>query len=428
VIEHTSSIMALPLRMTRRFITMPMTGPLFLSGLTLVVALIAWVSRMNSAQMELQVRTEVQCEGNSGEGVSEEVASVNRLARILFAELEKSSGTTDNIFFSPASLIGALSLAKLGTTVGSAVEQELSSVIPCAHTTLKFFADGLIPESEQTDVRIANSLWARVPIKPGYSALMHSLSVYVSLLSDNSEPVNRWAADVTKGKIFQIVDSVEESTVALLVNAVYFKAAWTSSFSKSKTQKGTFKNGDNTSSGCMMMSKEKKMLYSEFEDGSRAIRITYGVKREFESIFTLPASDTTGSSVITNLINSKFEPRLIRLYLPRFKVSYSQRLRPVFEKIGLSRMFTEENSFDELSTENTRVSDIIHKSVLEVDEDGTTAAAVTSMTLGTTSVDISQPLPFVVDRPFYVSIRHKSGLILFTGKVNKPEVGVNESE
>lgn len=181
------------------------------------------------------------------------------------------------------------------------------------------------------------------------------------------------------------------------------------------------------------MSRRDDFYYLEEEGEFQAIRLPYGEEEQMAMYVFLPWEDSSLSQFMDDLSAEKWEERQNQFFsregqieLPRFTISYEKSLKEALSQMGMEIAFDPgEADFYEMVTwengERVFISDVKHKSFIEVDETGTEAAAVTSVEMEATSMPIDQPFRMKVNRPFYFMIHDKAtNEILFMGTVTEP--------
>jgi serpin B len=235
--------------------------------------------------------------------------------------------------------------------------------------------------------------------------------------------INNWARDATDGRIEKIFDELPGSVVMVLLNAIYFKAGWTTPFPRAQTSRAPFTRPDGSTVTADLMFLEAELptlhaaTFSLFE-------LPYGGEA-FSMVVALPAEGVPVSSLVHTLNGQAWNgwttglrkgKAMVRL--PRFELEWEKTLNEPLQALGMT------NAFDGGRADFRRLTPgggvwlslVKQKSFVKVDEEGTVAAAVT----GGVMVD-SAPLPIVVDRPFLFVIRERlTGAILFLGVVNDP--------
>ena len=315
----------------------------------------------------------------------------------------------------------------------------------------------------------ANSLWARASIRPEFAdRVQATFGADVRPLA-GAAPINAWVADKTEGKIASIVDDMTASnpqTSAILVNAVYFKGLWQSPFSPSASHVGTFRAPGAGASGvpAVMMHQTLTAHFAQLPSGAAAVALPYGKSGRFRLLLALPPLPGGGSvpadsapdwepparsaaqpaalaAAAASLaadrahmaeLRTALAPRRVEVTLPRFTMQDGaagpRDLGPVLQAMGLGPAFRSDGQFLPMSADpRLRLSQVLHRAVIEVTEEGTEAAAATAAVMMTRSVQMRPPR-FVADRPFVLAIEDgQSGAPLFLGLVVSPHFpGVDE--
>jgi len=278
-----------------------------------------------------------------------------------------------------------------------------------------------------TIVNIANSLWYAIDftVRPSYLKLNNDFFDAEIRSIDFKQPwakdtINAWVDAKTNHLIPTIVQSTYEQKM-FLINAVYFKGAWVIPFDPEKTHQTSFTNQSGGTTQVKMMSMLDTLRYGETST-AQYLDLAYG-NGAYSMTLVLPKSGSTTSSVLSALtpeiLNSTLESlstRQVQVYMPRFKVECDFDLVPRLKSLGMKLAFTDLANFSGISDEALMISDVKHKTYVEVTEKGTTAAAVTSIGFVTTSMP-NYPI-FNVNKPFLFFIRENgSKVILFAGKI-----------
>ncbi len=364
------------------------------------------------------------------------VESDNKFGLKLFREIcaeEKES----NVFISPLSVSMALGMTYNGAN-GETQEAmqnalELSGLsleeVNQSYKSLIELLTGLDPKVR---FDIANSIWYRQGwnfeqdflnlCKEYFDALVTGLDFGSS---DAAKTINAWVDQSTNGKINKIVDdSIGDAFVMFLINAIYFKGTWTYQFDPDLTKDDKFILPDGTKKPCKMMSQQGDYRYL-FNSVFQAVDLPYG-DGEFSMTVFLPCPEADINSLIAEFTQenwdewvSSFSEQSLQLFLPRFKLECEFGLNQVLKSMGM------DIAFDPNRADFTRmfkpggiwIDAVKHKTFVEVNEEGTEAAAVTSVGI----VDVSLPPTVRVDRPFVFALRENhSQTILFIGKVVNP--------
>lgn len=245
--------------------------------------------------------------------------------------------------------------------------------------------------------------------------------------NENSvEEVNKWANEKTNGKINEILREEHRNFAAVLANAVYFKAAWKTQFSENLTAEGDFTNADGTTSKADFMHNTDTFGYFE-KDGIKAVKLDYsrcGEKEEYVSddkfdfsmYFILSDEDVRVEEFLSS---AEFTNSKVRLAIPKFEFEYDISLTEILKSLGMQKAFTDDADLSAMLKESAKVDDVLQKTYIKIDEDGTEAAAVTAIMVKLTSAMIDErPIKeFIADKPFSFAVRdNTSGEILFIGR------------
>jgi serine protease inhibitor len=364
----------------------------------------------------------------------------------LFHQLDETAPGDANLFISPMSVSYALAMALSGadgtTRDAMALTMELADMsqeeIDASNKQLMSY---LMNVDTSVAFTIANSIWYRsgLPVreefiatnKSYFNALVQGLDFAAP---DAAEIINSWVKKSTMDKIPQIVSPpINPQTIMFLINAIYFKGSWSAKFDKGATLDHPFYLIDGSSANCRMMSAKRKYPYFE-NDQFQAIRLPYG-DSAFSMLVFLPRETSGIESLIADLDDEawsqwqrSFYVTEVNFGLPRFKFEYSVTLNDILKNLGMGIAFAPRKAdfgrmvhLDQLQGENVYISDVKHKTFLQVDEEGTEAAAVTSITMALTS---AAPMPtpvMIVDHPFLFAIEEKtSGSLIFIGRMMRP--------
>ncbi len=348
-----------------------------------------------------------------------------------------SAQHNDNVFVSPLSASMALGMASngaAGTTYdafhntlrfGDANRQEVNE----GYKSLISLLTGLDPS---TDVRIANSIWFEKTFPFKDTFLSESKSFFSAQVQgldfskqSSVDAINGWVSDATAKKIPTIIDSIDPSEVMFLINAIYFKGSWQQKFDKAQTTDAPFRSSTGQSQTVPMMQHEGRMRFAR-EPGLSAVDLYYG-NSAFAMTLLLPDSTSDINAVTESLSGADWNKLLgefhegeVDLFLPRFRIEWKRQLNDDLRALGLGVAFTDAADFTGMSDQGRRlrISRVIQKTYVDVNEEGTEAAAVTSVGIEATS--LHEPFTVRFDRPFIFAIRERfSGTILFIGKIVK---------
>ncbi len=365
------------------------------------------------------------------------VESSNKFGLKLFREINQQEGDK-NIFISPLSVSMALGMtyngANGGTRAAMAQTLELAGLsIQEVNEIYRNMLDLLPQLDPQVQLQIANSIWYRLdryPLDSFLNVCIDYFNAQVTGLSfmdpQAASIINSWVEENTNGKIKDIVeDPLDPLTVMILINAIYFKGIWTYQFDEEQTQDASFFLPDGSQTSVPMMA--QRCLFRHYEhDDFRAIDLPYG-DGVFSMTIFLPGWSTDIDELIAefepeqlNCWLSQFSGDSLNIFLPKFTLEYELMLNDVLTALGMGIAFGGSADFSNmLPYKGIWISKVMHKTFVEVNEQGTEAAAATSVHLVEGLSD-----DFLVDRPFLFMIReNESGTILFIGKITDPTAG-----
>lgn len=357
------------------------------------------------------------------------------------------SNANTNVFFSPFSVSAALGMAYIGAR-GDTLEQltlnfgytadELNELKILALFKEQLEAARDLPHEYTLDIANAAVAQEGYGVLPNYTQALMSAFGAEYLEADFSkkgqeaiDKINKWVSEKTHGKVHSLFEEPPDfSTRLILLNAVYYKGTWLYEFNKLRTKPRSFYNGGVTKVLIPMM-KMKSTLNHTFDATLNAdvVDLPY-VGNDISMTILLP-SERNGiehlkSALTTQNLNkaiARMYPKDMKLKLPKFKLDTKYTLKPTLETLGIKKIFSADADLSGISgAKNLYVSDVLHKAVLEVNEEGSEAAAVTGFViqLRTAAFVTPPPLPKVyVDHPFIFLIRNvNTNTIMFLGEVN----------
>ncbi|XP_037549993.1 leukocyte elastase inhibitor isoform X2 [Nematolebias whitei] len=366
----------------------------------------------------------------------------------LFANLGDND-KTENVFFSPFSISSALAMVMLGAR-GNTATQMSESLHTMSNQDVHADFAKLLSELNKTDapyaLSVANRLFGEQSYQFFQDFLQQTRKHYHAELETvdfvkNSEAarlkINSWVEKQTQDKIKDILgkDAVDSLTKLVLVNAIYFKGNWNKQFQESATRDTPFKlNKNETKPVKMMYQKSKFPLTFISEANCQILEMPYKGK-ELSMLIFLPNTvedGTTGLEKLEKLLTYEnfaewTRPDMmneveVQVGLPRFKLEAKYNLKSVLVSMGMVDAFDMGKSdFSGMSSANDLyVSEVYHKAFVEVNEEGTEAAAATAAVMMLRCAMI--PARFIADHPFLFFIRHNpSKNILFSGRYCAPQ-------
>ena len=380
----------------------------------------------------------------SAEKVSEDVVKANnKLGMEIFSRLAQEEGAK-NMMISPLSI--AISMAMTANGASDDALAEMKEVLgfgemelPDVNEQFAQLIASLVEADKDMMLEIADSVWMDDAFAPGVkedfiSVLedFYSAALFTEDFEDAETvgKINSWVSEQTHEKIDKMLKEIPQETVMYLINALYFKAGWTTSFDKEATHEGDFQLSDGSSKKVNYMRFAEEMTTADIrwafvEDDNRdihtVVRIPYG-RGIFAFYGIMPHEGINIDDFISELadIDSYFEKMRkyldLVLRLPKFKFAYEKSLKDTFIALETGQIFNGglENISD---VEGLRVSDIRHKTFIEVNEEGTEAAGALDIDLEASG----DPIDGAFDTPFVFVIRDdRTGSILFIGKVEDP--------
>ncbi|MDR2469176.1 MAG: serpin family protein [Tannerella sp.] len=344
-----------------------------------------------------------------------------------------------NLFLSPLSVSMALNMI-LNGAAGATADEMKTALRAEGYTSgqlseySRTLRQTLTEADPATEVNIVNSIWYRdgFPVKDAFLDVNRTYFDAEVAALDFASPsalttINNWCAAQTKDKIKTIIDEIPEEAVMYLVNAVYFKGIWKTEFDRNSTVKGYFYPETGAQTQVDLMRQEETYPYTS-DETAEWLEAPYG-NEAFSMVLILPRRDKTVADVIdlldSDMWNRKMTElagvrRKMQLFLPRFKVECKYGLQEkILPDMGMKLPFLiDAADFSGIANigQPLYLSKVIHKTFVEVNEEGAEAAAVTSGGMATAE---SAP-GFFVDKPFLFAIREQStGVILFIGKIGE---------
>ena len=367
---------------------------------------------------------------------SDFIVKNNDFAFDVFKSINKED-IDKNIFISPFSISTALSMTYQGAE-GSTKEGMESAlrykgiekeVINESYSNLLNY---LNDADKKVKLDINNSIWIRKDesIKEDFLDINKEVfNAYVTELDfskdEASDEINNWIDKSTKGKIKKMIEPpISQNTIMYLINAIYFKGDWTKQFDKNNTFTTKFNNNDSTKD-IDMMNKKDDVEYGEGED-YKVVRLPYGSGKT-SMYCILPNENISIDEYINEMNIDKFnsikssisERKDVILQIPRFKIEYGiKNLNDTLTSLGMEEAFSANADFSGIR-EGINISRVLHKAVIEVNEEGSEAAGVTVVEMKESAVE--NPITFIANRPFlFLIIDDEFDTILFMGKLIEP--------
>jgi serine protease inhibitor len=358
-----------------------------------------------------------------------------------FKFLKTLNTTTEdpNYFVSPVSASLLLSMITNGA-VGE-TKDEIKSVIglsPYTQGDVNAFCRALVSNLLTTDkdvtVNIANSVWInktyeikqqfKDSVKNNYEAGLNVCDFSQNDLT--AKTINNWCSDHTNGHIKNMFSTseIDGGVAMILVNALYFKAKWANSFDSDLTANDNFTNEDGSVSSVKMMNKQLTASYVKSNDFT-VVELPYG-EGGYSMVIALPNSQLSQSDAANRISSDIWKQwmgtlgtQTINLQMPKFQMDYSCNMNSILYLLGMKNALTQFADYSDIG-KDVHINLIKQKTYLNIDEDGTEAAAITSGSSVTSPGPVSNVINMKINHPFFFFIKEKrTGAILFEGRINK---------
>ncbi len=345
------------------------------------------------------------------------------------------SQPTANTFISPLSASFSLGMTMNGAS-GQTFD-EMRSALQLGgltqaeiNTGYKSLVELLLSLDPSVQMKVANSIWYRNTFtvhptffdttKKYFNAEVKALNFADATAS--LKAINTWVSTATNDKIKKVLDEIQPNDVMFLINAIYFKADWRAKFDAAKTTTSTFTSLSGAAQPVRLMNRSGDMSYAETAT-YQAVDLPYGnTAFSMTVILPKPGQDVNatakafGSSSWTAL-SSSLHTALVNLSLPKLKLEYERTLTNDLRTLGMRVPFVDGSAdFSKMTTERAFISFVKQNSFVDINEEGTEAAAVTTTGVQVTSMPLSVTMR--VDRPYIFVIRERlSGTVMFMGKI-----------
>jgi len=374
----------------------------------------------------------------------------NDFALKLFQKLRKEK-PDENLFFSPYSISTALAMTFAGAR--GETEKQMAAVLcfpPESELSKNQFHRSFGSIIEQLNTRgkkgsyeltVANALWGQKGckflkdflelIEKSYGGNLNEVD-FAGATENARKTINTWVEEKTKDKIKELIKkgSLDRLTRLVLTNAIYFKGNWASKFKEENTKDAPFTLLDGSKIDVPMMNQKTDFGYMQTET-FQALEMPY-VDKELSMLIFLPKETSSLSELEQQLTEDnlsnwlkKFHECEVTVFVPKFKMTSEFSLAEVLLSMGMADAFSGRADFSAMTgKKDLFISAVIHKAYVDVNEEGTEAAAATAVVMKLTA--ITKPLVFRADRPFLFLIRdNTTQSILFLGRVTKPEAQVD---
>lgn len=418
------------------------------------------------AAVTLTLAPAMTCDSQARAAAAGETGEAARVVRELAADLLPfADAGGGNSLVSPYSVAVAMAMASAGAA--GETREEMRRVLrhgggdeEALHGSFRAAAEALRRSAEESRARaeraggeggpgegvsvaVANRLFVERsrPVLPDFATFLlahHGASPeaadFAGAPDEARGRINEWVAGETAGRIRDLIPpgGVTRETALVIANALYFKGGWETPFEKRATRPGVFRLGDGGEAAVPMMTATLYAPYSA--EGGRVVVAAPYAGREFFFVIVMPEGGAAGAATAEELAALAEAPGLaareITLVMPKFRLAPpALALGGAFRELGMRRAFDEPRGSADFSRISPKkpddyvfISEIFHKAFLELDEDGTEAAAATAVAMMRATMIPAEPPPrVVIDRPFHFGIAHRpTGLLLFAGRCGDP--------
>ncbi|KAH8372383.1 hypothetical protein KR093_011267 [Drosophila rubida] len=355
-----------------------------------------------------------------------------------------------NIIFSPFSIQTCAAMARLGASGETAaqLDQGLGLISSNEAQIAESFHNVLTEYENSSILHIANKIY----IMTGYQLNDEFSSLISKQFLSAVEPVdfaqneqaagqiNSWVEQRTNNLIKNLVppSALDQYSRLVLINAIHFKGIWVHQFPEDKTRNERFHLNDADSIEVPMMNLKKRFRYANLVDlDATALELPYK-DSDLSMLIVLPNSKTglsqleekLRSTPLTEIIRALYSTEVI-VKLPKFKSEFEVELTDTFKQLGMTKLFSNQAEFGKMiqSPEELKVSQIIHKAFIDVNEKGTEAAAATAVVVRQkrSIISLEEPIEFHADHPFIYMLVHQQSMPLFLGTVVQLDAATSAS-
>ncbi len=352
--------------------------------------------------------------------------------------------TNENLLYSPYSVSSALTMTYIGSQ--KATKEAMAKVLSLSgksdeeiKNAAKADLDSLKKLENGTVLEIANALFANKNIDFKKEFLEENQKYFYAgtqsmdfAAADAVNKINDWVSEKTHKKIEKIIDKIGDDAILYLINAIYFKGAWQDQFKKENTAEANFHSSEGPPKKIPMMSlyqshysylenDDCQAVFLPYKDGRLGLYVILPKKNKKLDVFEQSLDHKTWEKM-----TAAFKSRQGNFKMPRFKIENSMKLKENLSKLGMEEAFDQSKAdFTNMTNEKNRVfiNDVIHKTYMDVNEEGTEAAAVTAVEMCMTSarMDPESPFEMTCDRPFFIAMQDReTQKLLFLGHVTNP--------
>lgn len=409
---------------------------------TITASILAFATILTGCGKNLDDNEEVKLEDpvdiQLTKAETEMASDVNQFGFRLFSDIHGQTPDKD-MMMSPLSISLALSMTATGSDGATAEEMtrvlgfDGSSVEEMDQFYFKML-DGLSKADKSVTLEVANSIWTARGLKVLDSFIKDcgkwfNSEVYPDIdfgASATPGRINKWCSDKTHGKIDKVVDNPDPAVMMMLINALYFNGKWGVTFPD--VAKRTF-HGAKGDVNMDFMQGTVRVPYCMDMKTFEAVSLPYG-NGAFRMAVIKPVNGCTVGEALNGIASDwtyyvsslKYDSGDVRFRMPEFKLEYSRNITDDLQEMGMVNAFSDRADFSKMTEpeQPLKISEVNHKTFIDVNHKGTEAAAVTTVTMKLTSAGPGAPIrEFYVDDPFaYVIYEQSTGAVLFIGTKN----------
>ena len=371
----------------------------------------------------------VSVEANDGEV---EALAVTEFSVRLFQESREEG---ENTLVSPLSVLCALAMTANGARGETMAQMETLFGMPISELNEYLYVyTQALPEGKTYQLNLANSLWirddGRIQVEEDFlrtNATWYDAGVYQAPFDNSTvKDINAWVSENTDGMIDHVLDRVPEETVLYLINALYFEAQWKNIYYEHQVRDGVFTTEEGDARDVELMYSNE---YQYLEDDKAAGFMKFYDDEAYAFVALLPKegvrlrdyiASLTGENLRTMLSN--VQDTKVETAIPKFQSEYTVEMKEILQTLGMTDAFDPEQAdlsgIGETSTGLLYINQVLHKTYIAMDEQGTKAGAATVVATGEGAAPPTEVKTVYLDRPFlYLIVDREAGLPVFMGTV-----------
>ncbi len=376
--------------------------------------------------------------------VSDLARNSNRFAFDMYDQLNTDS---NNVFFSPYSLTTALGMAYEGARGQTAIEMGEVLNLPEDNQTrwdlIRAFQSEFNQPSDYYTLTTANAYWpvSSADISSVYQEIIEQYYLahgeeldFIGNPTGSANKINDWVEEETNGKIQDLISPsmISPLTYLILTNAIYFKSDWKYQFRTNSTREGTFYLSNNSEIETQMMHMNDENIELNYAENNDVQMLQLPYKGDELSMYIMLPKYDSNITTLENNLNYKYYNSLkedmsekwVEIIMPKYEISRTYNLGPSLIELGMPTAFSPGANFTGISeSEPLYIDRVTQKSFIEVNEEGTEAAAATAVVIVRYGEQDPNHRYFHANHPFIFFIEHEeTGQILFMGKLENPEI------